>query len=179
MKNALNHWWIFLIKGIILILLAIFTFQHPIDTLVGLALYIGIAALFMGVFLIYSSLSGPRDEGWGWILATGLLDVFFGIILLANPMISATALPLVIGFWILVNGISTFVGSFASKKDGNADWWFDLLMGVLIVLSGLIISTDFLSGALVITFWIGFALLLAGVFSIRAALRMRKLHKLL
>jgi hypothetical protein len=45
MKEQLKNWWVVLLKGIILILLAIYVFQHPVGTLVGIALYIGIATL--------------------------------------------------------------------------------------------------------------------------------------
>ena len=57
MKDALKYWWVFLLKGILLILLSFYIFQHPVGTLVGLTLYIGIATLITGIFLIFASLS--------------------------------------------------------------------------------------------------------------------------
>ncbi|TNF42876.1 MAG: hypothetical protein EP311_04425, partial [Cytophagales bacterium] len=96
MKDTLKNWWVLLIKGIILILLSFYIFQHPVEALVGLALYIGIATLMTGFLLIFTSLSGPKDQNWGWRLAWGIMDVIFGYILIATPGITAAVLPFLV-----------------------------------------------------------------------------------
>ena len=167
----------FLLKGLILVFLAFFIFQHPVGTLVGLALYIGIATLATGIFLIVASLSGPREENWGWRLAEGIIDVFFGFILLSNPGISASVLPFVVGFWVIFSGILTFVNAFNVKKEGDSNWWINLISGILTIIIGYIITNNFLAGAVAITFWIGLGCMVAGIFNISLSFRMRKLHK--
>jgi uncharacterized membrane protein HdeD (DUF308 family) len=177
MKEALKYWWLVLIKGIILILLSFFVFGNPVSALMGLVLYIGIATLATGIFLIIVSLSGPKEENWGWRLAEGIIDLIFGFVLLSNPGISAAVLPFVVGFWVIFSGILTFVGSFTAKKEGDSSWWMNLISGILIIIIGYIITNNFFVGAVAITFWIGLGFLIAGVISISASLRMRKLMK--
>lgn len=179
MKDALKYWWVLLLKGIILILLAFYVFQYPVGTLVGLALYIGFATLITGFFLIFASLSGPREENWGWRLAWGIMDVIFGIIMLSSPGISAAVIPFVVGFWVMVSGIFIFVGSFSDKKEGDSGWWVNLINGLLTILVGYIITNNFVAGAVAITFWIGLGFLLAGIFSVSVSLKLRKLQKAL
>ena len=179
MKDALKYWWVFLLKGIILILLSFYIFQHPVGTLVGLTLYIGIATLITGIFLIFASLSGPKEEGWGWRLAWGIMDVIFAVILLSSPGISAAVLPFVVGFWVMVSGILIFVGSFTAKKEGDSSWWLNLIGGLLTILVGYVITNNIVAGAMAITFWIGLGFLIAGVFSTSISFKMRKLHKAL
>ena len=177
MKELLKNWWVILLKGIILVLLAIYVFQHPVGTLVGIGIYIGIATLVTGIILVFASLSGPKVENWGWRLAEGIVDLIFGFVLLSNPGITAATIPFVVGFWIIFNGIMTFVGSFTAKKEGDAAWGMNMLSGLLMILIGYLITHDFLGGAVVITFWIGLGFLLAGIIAIAVSLRMRKLLK--
>jgi uncharacterized membrane protein HdeD (DUF308 family) len=177
MKELMKYWWVILIKGIILVLLSFYVFQHPVGTLVALALYIGIATLLTGFLLIFASLSGPKEENWGWRLAGGIIDVIFGIILLSSPMITASVLPIILGFWVIFTGTMMFVGSFSAKKEGDSSWWMSLIGGLLAIFIGFVITNNFFSGAVAITFWIGLAFFIAGAISISTSLRMRKLHK--
>ena len=177
MKETLKYWWILLFKGLILILLSFYVFQYPVEALVGLALYIGVATLVTGIFIIMVSLSGPKEENWGWRLAGGIIDVIFGLILLSNPGISAAVLPFVVGFWVMFSGVLMFVGSFTSRKEGDNGWWMNLIGGLLTIFVGFIITNNFLAGAFTITFWIGLGFLFAGFTSILVSLKMRKLLK--
>ena len=178
MKEALKYWWLVLIKGIILVVLSFFIFGHPVSALVGLALYIGISLMVTGVLLVITSLSNRQaDDQWGWKLAEGIMDVVFAFILLSNPAITATVFPFVVGFWMIFYGIMLFVGSFGNKKDGDKNWWVNLIGGILNVFVGYIIMNDVIAGAFAITFWIGFGVLIFGLVNISAALRMKSLMK--
>lgn len=177
MKEALKFWWMFLLKGIVLILLAFYVFRHPVGALVGLALYIGIATLVTGIILLLATAAGPRDENWGWRIAEGIIDIIFGLILLSNPAVTATVLPFVVGFWIMFSGVLAFVGSFSRKKEGDSTWWVNLLTGLLGIVIGYVITNNLFAGAVAITYWMGFGFLIAGVFNLAVALKMRKVGK--
>ena len=177
MKEALKYWWLVLIKGIILILLSFFIFSNPVGTLIGLALYIGIALMITGILLIVTSLSNRKaDDQWGWKLTEGIVDVFFAFILLSNPAVTAAVFPFVVGFWMIFYGIMLFVGSFSVKKEGDNSWGISLIGGILTVFFGYIIMSDILTGAIAITFWIGAGFMLFGLINISAAFRMKKLN---
>lgn len=178
MKEALKYWWMVLLKGIILIVLAFFVFRHPADALVGLAIYLGIGLLFVGFLLIAFSLSVRKeDDNWGWRLAEGIIDVIFAAVLLANPEVTAAVFPFVVGFWLMVYGVMLFSGSFALKKDGDSNWWLSLLIGILTVLFGYFITANMLAGAIAITTWMGLGFLLVGILNVSASLKLRKLNK--
>ncbi len=117
MRKKAQNWWMTLIKGIILILLSFYVFQHPVATLVGLAVWVGVALLLTGIFIIIGSIMVSKDdENWGWRLAEGIIDVIFAIVLLSNPGITAAIFPFVVGFWIIVYGVMIFSGFFKLKK---------------------------------------------------------------
>ena len=180
MKNKFKHWWMTLIKGVVLIVLAFIVFRHPIATLVGLAVYIGVTLLITGILLIISSLSLRKyDDQWGWQLAEGIMDLLFGIVLISNPGITAAIFPFIVGCWMMIYGVILFVGSFKAKKEGDTNWWLTLMGGILTVLFGYFISGNILAGAIAITVWLGIGLLIFGIASIVISMRLRKLDKIL
>lgn len=165
--KLLRNWWLILIKGIILIILSFVVFNHPVDALVGVALYIGIALLLTGIVLIFTSISARRSmENWGWKLAEGVLDTLFGLMLLANPGVSAVVLPFIVGFWVLFYGIMLFVDSFEVKKAGLKGWWLQLITGILTVIIGYTITFNPVAGILTITMFMGIAILLFGIYNV-------------
>ena len=176
MKTQLKYWWLILLRGIIFLVLSFFVFAHPVTALVGLALYIGISLLLTGMFLVVLALSTRgANENWGWRLAEGIIDVIFAVVLLSNPGITATVLPFVVGFWMMVFGIMMFADSFQVKKTGESNWWIGLVGGLLTVLAGYFITNNLLAGAVALTYWIGFGFIIAGIINISISLRMRKL----
>jgi len=178
MKESLKYWWMVLLKGIILLLLSVFVFRHPVSALVGLAIYIGIGLLATGILLVVTALFARKSyENWGWKLIEGIIDVIFAIVLLSNPAVTAAVFPFIVGFWMMVYGAMTFGGSFKAKKDGDSNWWLYLLSGILTVLFGYFITANLLAGAITITIWIGLGLLLFGLVNISLSLRLRKVNK--
>jgi uncharacterized membrane protein HdeD (DUF308 family) len=169
-------WWITLIRGIILVLLAFFVFRHPVNALIGVAIYIGISLLVTG--LIQTGVSiGFRNTfpNWGWILAGGLIDIVFGFALLSNPALTASTLPFVVGFWIIISGIMSFADAFQSRKEGNSLWGLGMLGGALSVLIGYFIMSNLLVGALAITTWMGIGFAIAGVVNIVIGFKLKAL----
>jgi len=177
MKNKAKNWWLMLLKGIVLIVISFFVFKHPIASLVGLATIIGVGFILAGIFLTIASIMARGvDDNWGWNLFGGIIDLIFGFILLTNPGITAAVLPFIVGFWVIVNGVTTFSGSFKAKKEGDSNWWLSLLGGLLAILFGWFVMTDLFTGALAITIWIGLGLLILGIVNIALSLRLKKLN---
>lgn len=177
MKNKAKNWWLMLLKGIVLIIISFLVFKHPVGSLLGLATIIGFAWLFTGIFLITAAIMVREiDENWGYRLAEGIIDVLFAVVLLSNPGVTAAVLPFIVGFWIIVSGVTTFSGSFKAKKEGDSNWGLSLIGGILTILIGWFVMTDFFAGAVVITIWIGLGILLLGIVNVVLSLRMKKLN---
>jgi len=173
-----KNWWLILIKGIILIILSFVVFRHPVGTLVGVALYIGIALLLTGIVLITTSIAAYRSmENWGWKLTEGVVDTLFGFLLLANPGVTAVVLPFIVGFWVLFYGIMLFVDSFGIKKAGLKGWWIQLITGILTAIIGYTITFNPAAGILTITMFMGIAILLFGIYNVVLAFGLKKFHE--
>jgi uncharacterized membrane protein HdeD (DUF308 family) len=176
MKTLQKLWWFTFLRGVILLILAFFVFRHPVNALIGVAIYIGISLLITGILQTGASI-GFRDlfPNWGWILAGGLLDIVFGIVLLSNPALTAITLPFVVGFWIMVSGIMSFSDAFQSKKEGNSLWGLSMLGGLLSVLIGYFIMSNIFVGALTITTWMGIGFAIAGMVNIAIGFKLKSL----
>lgn len=176
MAQEIKNWWIFLLMGIILLVLGIYIFGHPIDALVSLALYIGISLLVTGIFQVALSLSTRKtSENWGWRLAMGIIDILFALVLLSSPGITAAVLPFVVGFWTMVFGTMMIADAFQVKKSGESVWWLGVLGGILTILLGYFIASNLMAGTITITFWMGFGFLVAGIINISKSFRLKKL----
>lgn len=177
MKSKVQNWWLRLLKGIVLILLSFFVFRHPVGALLGLATIIGVAWLLTGIFLIIASIMARHsDDNWGWRLGEGVMDVIFAGIILSNPGITAAVFPFILGFWVIVNGVTTFSGSFKSRKEGDSNWGLSLIGGILTILIGWFVMSDFFAGAVAITIWIGMGILILGIVNVVLSLRLKKVN---
>jgi len=176
MKTLHKLWWFTLLRGIILLILAFFVFRHPVNALIGVAIYIGISLLITGILQTGVSI-GFKDlfPNWGWILAGGLLDIVFGFVLLSNPALTASTLPFVVGFWIIISGIMSFADAFQSKKEGNSLWGLSMLGGVFSVIIGYFIMSNIIVGALTITTWMGIGFLIIGIVNIVIGFKLKSL----
>lgn len=175
MENSNNkNWWLVLLKGIILIVLAFIVFNNPEATLLGIALFIGIGFLLTGFAIIFIALAGKKEmDNWRWKLAEGILDVLFGFILIANPEITAVVIPFMIGFWAVFYGILLTVGAFSSVK-------FNLVLliaGILTIILGYIIMFNPIVLGLTISIWIGITLLFVGISNVFFAFDIKKIKK--
>ena len=173
-KNLVKNWWLLLIAGAVYILLGFLVWNHPGETLLLAAIYIGVALLFSGVSMVILSI-GERDglKNWGWYLATGLIDILLGAVFVFNPIASAVTLMLLVGIWFMFRGIIEFVNSFDLKSKGVSNWWLNLVGGLAIAGFGFIIISKPLAGSLAvvslisIAFWIKGTILLVMAFGIR------------
>jgi uncharacterized membrane protein HdeD (DUF308 family) len=177
MKKKFKNRWLVLIKGIILILLGFYVFRHPVDALVGLALYVGISLLITGIFLVIAALSFRKKlDTWSWRLAEGIIDIVFALVLLSNPAVTAAVFPFVVGFWIIVYGVIFIADAVRDKEEGAGDWWMGLVGGIAGVIIGYFVTSNPIAGAISVTFWIGLAFLLLGIVNVAASFRMKKIN---
>jgi uncharacterized membrane protein HdeD (DUF308 family) len=178
MKQKLNNWWMVLIKGIVLVILAFFVFRHPVDALVGLALYIGIGLLITGIVLVFAAFAVRKvSDTWGWRLAEGIIDIFLGYVLISNPAVTAAVIPFIVGFWIIVYGGILIASSFNDRKEEVSDWWMGLIGGIIGVIIGYFVMSNPLAGAISVTIWIGLGFLILGIANIMGSFKMRKVNK--
>ncbi len=150
-----------LIAGIMMLFLGFYVWLNPLASLLGLALYIGIAFMVIGAGYFLASFSYQS----GWYLLVGLLDILVGVILVANLGVTAATLPMIFALWCLSVGVIQLVSSFQLKKMG-IPWGWSFGIGALGVLFAFIILIFPSFGAIAITTLLGMYIILYGAIAI-------------
>jgi hypothetical protein len=174
-KEAVKYWWLLLLTGLLLIAVGIWVFASPATAYLSLSVLFGASILTIGCFETLFAITVHKSmKGWGWTLASGLLDIVIGSYLLAYPAVTMAILPFVLGFWLLFRGFSAIGFSFDMKSYGDLNWgWFLLLAIGIIIFAFMILAVPAFGVANIIA-WTGLSFIFAGVFRIILAFRLRK-----
>lgn len=92
------------VSGTLSILLGLFCFRRPMQSILLLALWTGIGWLFRGITQILAAAHDPAMPVRGRQIFLGALTVVGGIVLIDAPFESVAVLTLVGGCWLLAVG---------------------------------------------------------------------------
>ncbi len=159
-----------LVSGTIMLFFAAYIWFHPLATMVGLALYLGLAFIVMGVG--YLAVSTKATIGRDMFV--GMLDILVGIILVSNLGITAATMPIILAFWSLAVGIVQLVEAYQLKKLGFS-WSMPIISGVVGVVFAYLILAYPLLGMLTLSTLIGVYVLLYGMFEIMSYFMLKRL----
>ncbi|WP_312994289.1 HdeD family acid-resistance protein [Chryseobacterium flavum] len=179
LTHTVKHWYIPLLFGILFLIFGIYVFSVPLTTYVTLSIFFSVSFLFSGITEIFFSLQNSKSlQGWGWFLVSGLLTTAIGIYLIANPQISMTVLPFVIGFTLLFRSFQLLGFAFDMKSMRIMSWGNIALASVGgIIFSLLLIFNPVFTGISLVTLT-GVSFIFMGIASIMLALDLRKVKKI-
>jgi uncharacterized membrane protein HdeD (DUF308 family) len=107
----------------------------------------------------------------GKMIVLGIVLIICGAIATASPAISTMAVTLFLGLVLAVGGIVKIVQSFLMKEWGGFVW--QLLVGMIELLGGLLVYFNPMKGAIAITIVIALVLMAEGLVQLGLAFRMR------
>ncbi|MBD0838602.1 HdeD family acid-resistance protein [Streptomyces sp. TRM68416] len=97
------------ISGALSILLGLFCFRGPMQSLLLLALWIGIGWLIRGITQTLAAASDPAMPARGWQILLGILTFVAGVVLITSPFESVFVLTVVGGIWLVAVGLIEIV----------------------------------------------------------------------
>lgn len=180
-KRAVRYWWLLLIVGIVLLAAGILTFVYPAQSYLSMAVLFGWLMLFAGVMeVVLSSTSRHFVTGRGWMLAGGIIEIVLGIILIFNVALSASVLPVVLGFWLLMRGFSAIgLGGDLNALSVPGSGW-TIFSGILLVFCSLwILFQPLVFGTAAVVAWVGISLLFAGIAACSLSMQLHRAHRCL
>ncbi|MBV8860565.1 MAG: DUF308 domain-containing protein [Mycobacterium sp.] len=101
-----------MLGGIVSVVLGFFCFRDKLESILLLALWIGIGWLFRGMTLLAGALSFDQLPARGWQALSGLIIVIGGAVLIVSPLDSIAILTLVAGCWLIAIGIVDVITAF-------------------------------------------------------------------
>jgi uncharacterized membrane protein HdeD (DUF308 family) len=177
-KDTIKHWYLPLILGIIFIVIGIWALLTPETTYLSLALLFSVAFFVTGILEIIFSISFRKQlDGWGWSLASGILNSIIGFILILNPQISIITLPLFVGFVVLYRSIMAIAWSIELKNYKVSNWGWLLFTGILGAIFSFILIWNPLFAGLTVAVFTGITLITIGIFHVHFSIELKKLKK--
>ncbi|MFH8802749.1 HdeD family acid-resistance protein [Streptomyces sp. NPDC017936] len=92
------------VSGAVSLLLGLFCFRGPMQSILLLALWIGVSWLIRGITQTLAAVSDRSAPARGWQIFLGVVTFLGGIVMIDWPFASVAVLTLVGGVWLVVVG---------------------------------------------------------------------------
>jgi len=172
---VLGSWQSLAVRGCAAILFGIAALIWSDLTLWTLVVLFGAWVLVDGVFILWGAVTGQGRERRWLLVVEGLAGITVGIITFVWPDITALALLYLIAAWALVTGVLELVAAVQLRHEISNEWLL-VLSGVLSIVFAILLVITPGSGALVITWLIGWFALILGVALLALAFRLRRIE---
>ena len=101
-------WW--LLSGILYVLAGYLAFANPVLAAGVMTLFLAISLIASGLVRIWIGFTGRGVEGWGWVIAGGIITVLAGLIIASGwPVNSLWILGLFLAIDLIFQGV-TYIG---------------------------------------------------------------------
>jgi uncharacterized membrane protein HdeD (DUF308 family) len=169
-----NFWWAWLVSGVLWLVASLVVLQFDEASVKTVGIIVGILFMLSGVQQI---VIGALVDRWRWLWAMfGLLFIAAGAVCFANPENTFAGLADILGFLLLMVGISWTIRAFI-ERDDNPIWWLGLISGfVMIVLAFWTSGQFFIEKAYLLLVFAGIWAMLHGIGDIGKAFMLRHLR---
>ena len=173
-KLLTKSWWVVVLRGVLLIIFALFAFFNPLLTAASLAMWFAFLIIADGFFTLFSLFSDWKGNDNKWLfLAEGAISIIFGLLLFRMPGVTLLLVSFIISFWFIFVGISRIAMAIQLRKKIEGEGWL-IAGGILSVVFGLIIFAQPALGIGFSMFILGFAALLVGIALLVIGFKLRK-----
>jgi uncharacterized membrane protein HdeD (DUF308 family) len=165
-----RNWWLIALRGVLGVIFGVIALLMPITTILALVLLFSAYMIVDGVFAIYAAIrAAQQGESWSILVLQGIASIAAGAIAFFWPGITVLAFVLLIAAWSIVSGCLMLAAAF---RTDSGRWWL-VLGGAAALLFGILMILAPLSGAVVLTWWLGAFALVFGVALIILAFQLR------
>jgi uncharacterized membrane protein HdeD (DUF308 family) len=103
---------LFLLLGVLLVILGILCLRSPLQTIAVLVLLFGLSCIVSGALELFHGFTG----GGGWAIASGIVGILVGIVVLSYPVSSVATLVWLFGIALVVIGLTSVIGAFTPSR---------------------------------------------------------------
>ncbi|RPI26453.1 MAG: hypothetical protein EHM57_00050 [Actinobacteria bacterium] len=169
-------WWLWLVTGILWVVIALVILQFDSMSVAAVGVLVGVMLVVAGAQYIFT---GIFVEGWKWLwFLFGGLFIVAGVVAMAYPTRTFTAIADVLGFLFALIALVWIVEAFVTR-DGNPLWWLSLVAGILMLLIAFWAGGQFFfTKAYTLLAFAGVWALMRGIVDIVGAFQVRSLGKI-
>jgi uncharacterized membrane protein HdeD (DUF308 family) len=139
-QSVREHWVLFLIEGIVLVMLGILAIVVPPLATIAFTLFLGWLFLISGIVGLFTTFWARQAPGFWWSLFSAVLAIAAGIVLLAWPVSGAVSLTLLLIVFFTIEGVLSIMYALEHKKELSGRWGWMLVSGIIdLVLAAIIL----------------------------------------
>jgi uncharacterized membrane protein HdeD (DUF308 family) len=166
----------FVIYGLLLALLGLFSIAAPGLAALAVTLTVGWLLLLGGAFGLVAAISGgSKAPGFWWNLLTAIVYVLAGLALLTRPLAGVITLTIILAAYLLAGGVMRVMQALGYRTIIPGAWGWVLFSGVVDILLAFIIMSGLPNTATwVLGLLVGINLLMMGIAIVMVALAVRR-----
>lgn len=172
-------WWIPMLTGLAFIGFGVWCLCDPSQSLPILAYIFAGCIGLLGIFnLCYGLVNASRNNGWGWAMAGGIVEILFSIFLFFTPTPMLTWVFVYgVGIYIIFMAIYSFCESFMWSNYSSALTWVLFFFLIASLVFALIFILGPIGGAVLGWLYIGISFICYGVYRILFSSRIYNINK--
>jgi len=160
-----------LIVNIIILAIGIILTAVPNAVMATITIILGIILVSYGGITLAATVAKKTGAN----LLVPILCLILGVILLVfNNFFANTALPFVIGIWMIVMGVMSLVKAISNREFGS--WKFSLILSAAAIVLGIVILAGIVLGSNVLGVILGVCMIIYGATAVVNWLVMRSMY---
>ncbi|MBV9569322.1 MAG: DUF308 domain-containing protein, partial [Hyphomicrobiales bacterium] len=125
-----EHWVLFLIEGIILVILGLAAIIVPPIATLAVAIFLGWLFLVSGIVGLVTTFWMRQAPGFWWSLLSAVLAIVVGIVLVGWPVSGAISLTLVLIVFFIIEGVASIMFALEHRRELSGRWGWMLASGI-------------------------------------------------
>jgi len=136
-----EHWVLFLVEGIILIILGLAAIVLPPLATLAFTIIIGWIFLVSGIVGLITTFWARQAPGFWWSLISAIIGIAAGVVLLRWPITGTLSLTLVLIAFFVVEGIASIMYAIEHRNQLSGRWGWMLVSGIIdLILAAIIFA---------------------------------------
>lgn len=165
-----------IIFSIIFILIGAFLLARPEDAIHLVSYALGIILVLWGLISIIQFFTDKESQSYldfGFIV--GVFVFIFGVIILIKPNTIASIIPLLLGIWMLINGVTKL--SYALTLNNNKNAAGSIIVAILIIILGILLVFNPFAGAKTLVQILGISIIIYSILDLIECFAIKKIIK--
>jgi len=169
-----EHWVLFLIEGVILVILGIAAIMLPLIATLTFTILIGWVFLISGIAGLVTTFWARQAPGFWWSLLSAIIAIAAGVVLLMWPITGTVSLTLVLIAFFVVEGVASIMYAVEHRNQLSGRWGWMLVSGIIdLILAAIIFAGLPGTAAWALGLLVGINMLFGGAALIAMALAAR------
>jgi uncharacterized membrane protein HdeD (DUF308 family) len=136
-----EHWRLFLVEGIILVVLGFAAIVIPPIATLAVELLFGWLFLISGLVGAITTFMMRRAPGYWWSLVSAILAIAVGVVMLLSPLGGVLTLTVLLITFFIIEGVVSVMFAFEHKRELSGRWGWMLASGIIdLILAAIIIE---------------------------------------